>query len=523
MKVSNVFEGAGAAILLLAPRLADILSPYHLSLYHSLLPVNTLSGGVFFELATVSVLFAFIFSLLDRIGTSLQSLLGMVLIVLTVKLTIVALPLPEARPETSFSILTSLLLALKEHQVILLSVCALFVFALWLWKKQYSSTGTKGVRLYLVLVGVSALWILPQLAYQAVHRQIQDVKAYWRPLPSQANASLQRRIVWILFDELAYRHLFEDRPEDVQGENFDQLRSESYSFSQVQADGTKTDHILPALFLGKHVESIRSNLDGALAWKSKEEDGWTAFDEKKSLFAEAQKDGWSTGVVGYYNPYCRILPTVLNSCYWMSEETPGGHMSPTLGALQNALRPLQRILQPSVLKKEGGQYQQHVRAYEDGHRESQRLLQNENVHFVFVHVGIPHPPSIYNRKKKTMAPGSYADNLELANRELGAYLQTVRRSPSADKTTIIVSSDHAWRTWMWKGDPLNWGPEDSKQAGRGTDSRPVLLVHLPGQKQRHEIAKKFPELKEHDVIKAMLAKPDFSEKDMEQTLSEIRE
>ena len=35
-----------------------------------------------------------------------------------------------------------------------------------------------------------------------------------------------------------------------------------------------------------------------------------------TIFQQALADGYETGIAGWYNPYCRILPSVLDRCFW---------------------------------------------------------------------------------------------------------------------------------------------------------------------------------------------------------------
>ena len=56
------------------------------------------------------------------------------------------------------------------------------------------------------------------------------------------------------------------------------------------------------------MENLKSNWLGSKHWQ--------AFDAHATLFSDAQRLGWTTGVVGWYNPYCRILAGTLNYCYW---------------------------------------------------------------------------------------------------------------------------------------------------------------------------------------------------------------
>lgn len=518
MKSRSFFEGAGAAILLSAPRLFFVLSPYQLDLYHSLLPVNTISGGILLDLLACIACFLGIFLLLHKKDQNLRSLIWLGLVLFFLACGVNGIPVPDDKSNAVVRVLLSIFLSIKNHLVTVQIGLGAIGISLWWKQREIYSNLMRGAQTVLMLMGFSILWIVPQLTYQTLHRQKAEAAKYVQAASAEQVARHQSRIVWLMFDELSFEKLFAHRPADLRAVNFDRFKEQSYFFTQMQPDGRKTEQILPSLFTGQHVEEIRSNLDGELLLRGSNAGSWRHFDERSTLFADARNQGWTTGLVGYFNPYCRILPTVLNSCFWISEENPGGHLSSQLSSWQNALRPMENIVFHAARKKDPGVFVLHTRAYEEGEREGDRLLGDESIHFAFVHVGVPHPPGLYDRKKKALGRGSYIDNLQLADTMLNDFLSIVERSPSADRTTIIVSSDHSWRIWMWQGDPVNWNEEDTREAQSGFDPRPVLMIHLPGQKSRRDVNQRFQEIKEHDILEAMFRKDDFSAADLEQIL-----
>ena len=120
------------------------------------------------------------------------------------------------------------------------------------------------------------------------------------------------RIVWLLFDELSYDQTFEHRFPGLAMPAFDEFKSESVVFTRSHAGG-----VLPpsALFLhffwASRSDNIRSGLDGEPMVKFAGSNSGEAFDAHATLFSDAQRLGWTTGVVGWYNPYCRILAGTL--------------------------------------------------------------------------------------------------------------------------------------------------------------------------------------------------------------------
>lgn len=81
--------------------------------------------------------------------------------------------------------------------------------------------------------------------------------AFWQPGPQEIRASLPARlnahgprIVWIVFDELAYRQTLGKRPADLNLPNFDSFRDTSTLYTDVLPAGMKAAIALPALLLG---------------------------------------------------------------------------------------------------------------------------------------------------------------------------------------------------------------------------------------------------------------------------------
>jgi membrane-anchored protein YejM (alkaline phosphatase superfamily) len=234
------------------------------------------------------------------------------------------------------------------------------------------------------------------------------------------------------------------------------------------------------------------------------------------LFAFAQRNGWSTGVDGWYNPYCHILASVLNACSW---EPSLGLPTELFGAAeQNSVLANGAVLPNALLAKltnsSAAPEDAHVVEYRNVMARTQALIQNDHIRFVFLHLPVPHPPGIYNRQHHVLRPGgTYLDNLVLADDTLGALLKEIDATPAASRSTVIVSSDHSWRIPLWRLVP-GWTAEEERASGGRFDDRPVLLIHFPGQISGNDVNPALPELLEHDIIAEMLRGKINSSKDL---------
>jgi len=354
-------------------------------------------------------------------------------------------------------------------------------------------------------ISFCSLWIIPQLLYIAsIHASNQATSPL--QVPSAMHNSSDRRIVWILFDELSYDQTFDHPAPGIILPNFDRLRTESVSFSKLKPTGFYTKLVIPSLFLDRRIDRIRSTVHGYLWYKDESQNRWIAYDPNTTLFGLAQQNGWSTGVDGPYIPYCHLLSSVLNVCvrepslvlpmenYGASEEK---------SVLANAA-----VLLPALLSKLAPRTAPTTDPNQQGNRNltasARRLIENDRVRFVFLHLPVPHPPGIYDRQRHSLRPGgTYLDNLVLADDTLGSLLQEIYATPSASRTTVIISSDHSWRIPIWRHSEF-WSDEEERASGGRFDDRPVLLIHFPGQNSGNDVNAPLPELLEHDIIADML-------------------
>jgi Sulfatase len=310
------------------------------------------------------------------------------------------------------------------------------------------------------------------------------------------------RIVWLLFDELSYDQTFDHRFPGLALPAFDSFKSKSVVFSNLQPAGYYTDRVVPSFFLGAQVDNIRSSLDGDpivnLHGKS-----WQAFDAQATIFADAQRLGWTTGVVGWYNPYCRILAGTLNYCFWRMGDGQSDGALPEHSALQNAVVPLVERLR-GLEHKPGSAQAKLAQDLTALMPQAEALLRDQSIGFVFIHLPVPHPPGIYDRRPgHRRATGSYIDNLALADRTLATLMATLNATALASKTTVVVCSDHSWRVPMWRL-TSSWTEEDEAASKGRFDPRPLLMIHFRGQQEGQVVTSPFESIRMHDIIERML-------------------
>ncbi len=379
------------------------------------------------------------------------------------------------------------------------------VTALAIWLPAVTGRFVTVLRVSLASFAFCLLWIVPKLLYCAfVLKPMVAFDHSSHVAPPAENP----RVLWILLDELSYDKVFDTRPADVKLPNLDRLRNESTSFSNLRPIGYFTDRIVPSVFEGKTIANIHSDAHGWLYYLDPDDKRWVKFDANNSIFGIAKDQGWKPGVVGWYNPYCRMMQSVLVSCSWQQSFVSNLPIE-LLGATGDK-SPLHdaAILVPAFFYNRSPDRDvllaQRVRTLNRSMQRANALIADGNVTFGFIHLSVPHPPGFYDRKTHQFCNcGDYLDNLVLADDVLGTLLHEIEQTPWAGKTTIIVTSDHSWRVPMWRPSSA-WTHEEEMVTQGRFDQRPMLLIHFPGQTANDEVQAPTPELWEHDIFAAML-------------------
>lgn len=320
------------------------------------------------------------------------------------------------------------------------------------------------------------------------------------------------RIVWIVLDELSYQEVYEERYPGLQLPAFDALAAESTVFSNIVPAGVHTERVLPALLTGKPVDDVRSTPGGELLVHNRAK-GWSEFAPHDTVVQDALNAGYSTAVAGWFNPYCRMMPAVLDHCYWISgDPTFGGNMRSAKVRFKAIVlgngelrRWLMRWLRFPPLHRSGPSL--HIAEYEDLSAAADKVLRDPSADFALLHLPIPHPPGIYSRATGQLTTGqsSYVDNLALADRYLAHVRSVLEQSGQWDSSTVIVMGDHGWRTsFLWRTFP-GWTEEDERASDGGKfDRRPAYIVKLAGQHEGARIDAPFRAVETRALLDAVM-------------------
>jgi hypothetical protein len=508
VKARPFLQGAGFATLYVALFAADFLNPTLGDAYHRFFPLTTIYRAIFLLTLILWLIGGLAFFKLERLSPRWRRIFWLLPIVMLPWLFFRSMSVISSESATS----TLPIAMLRLGHWTALAFAAIALLLLIVKPKLYDSCVT-GFRTCYMVAGFGLFLIIPRIGFHALKSGPPEPSGFQRDgLPVVSPPA--PRIVWILMDELSYDQVFDSRQPDVLLPNFHRLAQSSVTFSDLRppaaapGPGAATEDILPSLMLGRVIVDLRKPYPGPPSYRSTADGAWQTFNERDTIFATAHSLGWTTGVVGWYNPYCRLLPKVLDRCIWFYSEPLHSDLSGSLSTRKSvvenmvAMMPISFRLNSVMHVPTDDPIQTHIDDYLNVMAQTRNLIQDSRIRFAFIHFPIPHPPGIYDRVHHVIRnDGSYLDNLVLADQSLAALQEAIQSTPSAANTTLIVSSDHSWRQWVWQ--PLKAEGERASHGGK-FDPRPVLMVHLPGSDTGQVIAKPVNVLVVHPILEGLL-------------------
>lgn len=396
---------------------------------------------------------------------------------------------------------------------------AVWVLAVLLWRPawaKYSDPLIEFTSTLLAFVALTAIYFLSAFSW-----------SWWQarglnrpPPPHQrtiAKAAANRpRVLWILLDELSYQQVYEHRYPGLALPTFDALASQATVFTHVVPAGKSTEMVLPALLTGIPVDALRATAQEWPVIHDAASAKWERFDEHNTVFQDAKDEGYGTAVAGWFNPYCRMMPTVLDRCHWADDDTvedglpANGTFRSNLIEITDPVEPvhsfLSRVL--GVSSRHESEPDLHLLDYQNLYAAGDRLLLDPDATFVLLHLPIPHPLGIYNRAtgQLTTTPSAYVDNLALADRYLAHVKSVLEQNGEWDSSTVVIMGDHSWRTtFLWEN-IAGWTKEDEQASDGGKfDDRPGYIVKLAGQTKGAKIDEPFHAVETRALLDELLA------------------
>lgn len=513
----------GITVIILASFINGVISPFSAGLfYHWDGPVHVILGAIFLVILIVWLLVTLlIYSV--RNHRSARRFVWVLLAIVIVRevleevyyviplfhsrITEIALQYPSRAADVAYLIFV-LVLCLS------LSVRSIRENPFW----------SKAKDTLIVLLGFAAIsgfvTIYQLLLIGWAARNLNEPRPLRASSPVAASSQHQKRVIWLVLDELSYDQVYEHRFPGLQLPEFDHLASQATLFTQVVPAGMYTQEVLPSLIIGREIHAVNYHIAGPLSLQLTNGRHWENLNPNDTVFQDAVNDGYRTGVAGWYNPYCRLFHDKLDSCYWehsgplsSSGLYRGGESTLQLTGdiflyfLDARARHFHLHILPPQGEWAPKNNIQHLKSYEKLVPQGDKALLDTSLSFVFLHMPIPHPPGIYNRHtgKLSIDGTSYIDNLALADKYLGHIREELQANGTWDDTTIIIMGDHSWRTNIeWNMTEI-WRPEDEVASKGGQfDSRPGYIVKLAGQTAPARIDTPFQAIRTRSLLDALM-------------------
>lgn len=417
--------------------------------------------------------------------------------------------LTDWKPDQSFKLLK------------IAAACILLVFILRFTRRALQSAITVLliVSPVFLMLGLNGLWQYKTVDLHSAKDQ--------PPAPVLPGTRDRPHLIWITFDELDNRMLFDARPQRIQLPEFDGLRSTAIYGSHTLPPAAETLFSMPSFILGTKVSNVKlstSHLSVQLAKNSPLVD----FGSQPNVFRSARAAGLNAGLTGWYVSYCRFLGSDTSDCTWDS-------LGPIVVSVERHLRSqsllakalylmnwqarwsVPAIVEPWHLVDE---FPDGVRIWrEDDIRAMKliagnafRMLQNPNLNLVFIHIPVPHPPGIWDTQAKNFAleNSDYVDNLALADAALGRIRTAMERSGAWDSSTLLISGDHPYRPSLWQSRRQLKGEMANITHSQKYPYVPFFLK-LPGQRSGIEYSAEFDNVLSADlalqILKGQLKTP----------------
>ena len=301
------------------------------------------------------------------------------------------------------------------------------------------------------------------IAYALMHAmRAPEPVAASAPAVRPARAPGTPRVIVAVFDEMDYRLVFAEPPAGMKLNGLARLRGSSLFATHAFPPSNATAISMPAMLTNQHVLNVQ-----VAGWSTLnlffEKDRIASWKDADTLFHRAHRAGFSSGIIGWYHPYCRLFPMAADclskTAYGYATSYNVGNPLEVMGAQLRQIIPV------------GEPYAE--RCYRNSIERFKRMIANPSFDLVFAHLSFPHAPYIYDAQSQElassdrMAPVSgdtvnYFSNLILVDRVVNSTLDFMQSSCAS--CTLIVTSDHWWR----------W----SRHYDGHTDRRVPFIVHV---------------------------------------------
>ncbi len=330
-----------------------------------------------------------------------------------------------------------------------------------------------------------ALITLSQAAWVIIdNNQNSAVTEQPAELPSSDS---NKRVLWIIFDDMDQRVTFEERPETVELPEIDRFREEAIYATEAYPPHYSTHISIPSLTTGRLATKIKSSTLYDIKLFFMDNDEPVVWSAQPNVFQKARQMGFRTAAGGWVLPYHKVFDGDLNLTI-----SSGRWEVPLLERMYNQAIDVLPFL--SLRVKRAAFAHQNILEH------TKKGAVNPEIDLTFIHFMPPHEPWIFDRENDDYVysifsgfagePERHFDNLVLVDRTIGSLRERLESEGLWDQTTILISSDHWWK--------------DSFQYDGVTDFRVPFMLKLAGQTRPVVFDTPFNTTLSHDLILSIL-------------------
>jgi hypothetical protein len=315
-------------------------------------------------------------------------------------------------------------------------------------------------------------------------------KPLQRALPESPGAP---HLLWILFDEWDQALTFPERPAGLSLPELDRFQSQSFRANRAYSPSRATLISVPSLLTGKIFVQARSTSWNEVMMEYNPGEASVALSKQETIFSVARGCGFNVGIVGWYLPYCRLIPEC-TVCSWYPAMGPlarGEYEKPypvpsmMAQILKRQVKVVPLFKRLGIDDVDAGETPMaralHGISYGEIHEALLQAITDPRLNLTFVHVSVPHLPGIYDPSKDAISDdrnNTYLGNLRLVDRTVGDIRKALEKAGMWDTSTILLTGDHPLRTY--KGAYQERHPS---QRGLTQHSQVPYLLRMPGESQ----------------------------------------
>lgn len=284
------------------------------------------------------------------------------------------------------------------------------------------------------------------------------------------------RVVWLVFDEWDQRISFSDRRDGFDLPNVDQLRQRAFSATSARQAADGTLRAIPGMTIGKPVAWAEETATDGLEIRLSESKETVYWNRIPTLFNDLRNGDKNIAILThYFLADCRQFAHLTTRCWeqgrwWTSQRKGLGRGIVDFIASTYRQLPITGRAGDNPIIYTWLDYPREHRRFLEA---TKKTIEDPSLDFVYSHWMIPHAPFRYNASEDKFLPHDqglegYWDNLRLVDNVVGELLSTLKQSGLADRTILIIGSDHGWR--------------GAGIVGLKTDQHVPFIVAMPGKK-----------------------------------------